>query len=298
MNIGHKLIKVAAMIFAVDLFIVIASGITTVFVMGTEVFDNAGSNNKINFTKEFEDIKSIKVESGDISVTILPTDKEQIMVKAEHVSKNVKARQIGDELVIDNCFYIGDWFNWFNDRNKMSSITIFLPKDITLLEADIESGSGELDVRDMSVDNFMLDGGSGDITLSGISATEYEIDLGSGDCVVKESKLEDGELDSGSGKVYFKDCTIADTEFSTGSGSIEFDGKLLGENTFDGGSGALNVKLHNPITDYNIDIDLGSGNGYINGKRIDDEYCEDHADCQNEIIIDGGSGRVDLDFLE
>ena len=72
---------------------------------------------------------------------------------------------------------------------------------------------------------------------------------------------------------------------------------MTGNCIFDTGSGSVSVVLNANEKEYNITADMGSGNFYLNGKKIKDVDIE-NARAENKLLFDCGSGRVSLEFTK
>ncbi|MDD5937245.1 MAG: DUF4097 family beta strand repeat-containing protein [Clostridiales bacterium] len=296
----QRVIKYCAMGFAIALMVGILTGITAIISGIDKGVNWDGETTYINFTKEFEDIDSLDLTnySGKMFIQVGSVNKVTVHAKNVPDTTVVKVRN-------NNTLYVNDettriWFfdlHFWEDEEENSQITIILPIDFVAKKATLDNNSGDMEVRGLYAKDLELSGGSGHIMASNISADQFDISAGSGELQLDRVQLNKGEIDSGSGLFQLTNSSISDVDIDTGSGEFFFDGLISGDNNLDGGSGSISLNIKNFADMYNLDLDAGSGGIYINGEKVDREKIK-HKGAENKLEVDGGSGKITIQFTE
>lgn len=303
MNSGQKVIKYCAITFAVLLIVSIFGGIFSALaslfnltpVGGTKWKGNAGSANTVDYTKEFHGIEKLSIDVGEYKLIVKQGETDTVKVEAKNVTNDFKAEVKSDHtLEIDHDtpgFY---FFSWGHDVRGVVTVTI--PKQSNFRKAFFNIGSGNAEINGLVTDSFELEGGSGAVSISDLTAGKFDLDTGSGAIEISNAKGQDAEAEFGSGSIRMTDCTMENLELSMGSGSFAYDGVLKGDTEIDGASGMIELNIVGDENDYRIECDAGSGGCYLNGDSIDDVKLNRGA--ENGLSIDGGSGTVEIKFIE
>lgn len=278
----QRVIKYCALAFAIALTVFIFTGIATVVGAVMNGISNGKHSDKVvSFSEEFSNVTSLSVDSGEIPIRIEAGN--VFKVDAVEVPENFNASVDSDgTLIVGYDNDVEDWFInidislWGTDSDSL--VTITLPYDFIAEEAVIDSGSASLDIKALRAKDLVIDSGSGGI------------DIG-------ELKADNAEIDSGSGAITIQDANLNDLSLNSGSGSVDISGTLTGENYFDCGSGNLTVSVEDKIENYDLDCESGSGGIWIAGEKEND-YENDNDSAPNSIEVDGGSGRIVLDFIK
>lgn len=295
----QRVIKYCAMGFAAFLMVGILSSIVAVVSGVGSGFDVYGENkNYVSYTKDFENVRNLNISNDEKKLTIVSGDTEKVIVEVKNVPDTLEVKLTSDgTLVIEdqNRFYISWFFGWTGDWNNDMEILVTVPRDFTVGRVELDGGSATMEIEDISADNMMIDGGSGSFVGRNLYAKKANISLGSGSSRFEYVKFEKGKMDCGSGDIKIENAIFNDVEFDGGSGSISYSGQLLGNTYLDGGSGRNTFELEGRREEYSIECDGGSGGLWIDGTR-EDEYRDRNSEASNEIKIDGGSGRIVIDF--
>lgn len=303
MNSGQKIIKYCAIAFAVFLIISIFAGIfsaVSVLLFHTpyEGFPfkiSAGNRTTIDITKEFDDVEKLSIDITEYKLVVKQGETDSVKVEAKDVDSNFRAELKSDHtLVIDDDSH-GIWFSFLED-NFNGSVIVTVPKEANFREAVFDVGSCNTEINGIVTDSFELESGSGAVSISDLMAGEFEIDTGSGAVEVSNAKGQDASAEFGSGSIRMTDCMMKDMELSMGSGRFVYDGVLKGDTEIDGSSGRLELNIVGEEKDYMIECDAGSGGCRLNGDSVDDVKLNQGA--ENELSIDGGSGSVEINFIE
>ncbi len=295
----QRVIKYFAMGFAAFLMVGILSGIVAVVSGVGSGFSVYGDNKTyVSFTKDFDNVRNLNISNDDKKLTIVSGDTEKVIVEVKNVPETLEVKVTSDgTLVIEDKdrFYITWIFGWTGEWNRDMEILVTIPRDFTAGRVELDSGSAVMEVEDLTADNLIIDGGSGSFTGRNLYAKKANVSLGSGLSRLEYVKFEKGKMNCGSGDVKIENAIFSDVEFDGGSGSVSYSGQLLGKTALDGGSGRISFEIEGKHEDYNIDTDGGSGGIWIDGTRADD-YKDRNNEVSNKIRIDGGSGRILIDF--
>lgn len=255
-----------------------------------------GTEETVSFTKTFkeEEIRSISVDTGAVDVIIETGDKFEVV--AENVPKSYKA-EIKDGVLLvykeSRPFFLFS-FGFFAPQQK---ITVTVPEGFVAEKFSVHSGSGRMEITGIHADRLLLDTGSGAVSLSQANSSRAEIDTGSGKVEVLNSSLGVTKVDSGSGAVIFSGIETENFSIDSGSGRVSYEGMMAGNCIFHMGSGSVSIVLNASEQEYSIRADMGSGNFYLNGKKLKDIDIENRQ-AENALLFDCGSGRVSLEFTK
>ncbi|ABX40840.1 DUF4097 family beta strand repeat-containing protein [Lachnoclostridium phytofermentans] len=295
----QKIIKYFAMGFAAFLMVgILTSIVAVVSGLGSGIDTYEINKNYVSFTKDFDNVKNLNFSNGDKKLTLVSGDTDKVIVEAKNVpdSLEVKVTSDGTLTIKDrDRFHISWIIGWSGNWNSDMEIIVTVPRDFTVGKVELDSGSANMEVNDLTADNMIIDGGSGSFIGRNLSAKKANISLGSGSTRLDYVKFEKGKMDCGSGDVKIENAIFRDVDFDGGSGSISYSGQLSGKTSLNCGSGRISFELEGKREDYNINSDSGSGGIWIDGTRADN-YKERNSDVNNEIKIDGGSGRVLINF--
>lgn len=295
----QKVIKYFAMGFAAFLMVGILSSIVAVVSgLGSGIDAYEYNKNYVSFTKDFDTVKNLNISNDDKKLTIVSGDTDKVIVEAKNVpdTLEVKVTSDGTLTIKDKDRFNISWiFRWSGNWNSNMEIIVTVPRDFTVGKVELDSGSASMEVNDLTADNMIIDGGSGSFIGRNLYAKKSNMSLGSGSCRLDNVRFAKGKMDCGSGDIKIENAIFRDVVFEGGSGSISYSGQLLGKTSLDCGSGRVSFELEGKREDYNINSESGSGGIWIDGTRTD-HYKDRNSDVSNEISIDGGSGRVLINF--
>ena len=295
----QRVIKYCAMGFAAFLMVGILSSIVAVVSgvsYGFDVYEE--SKNYVSFIKDFDNVKNLNLSNGDKKLTVVSGDTNKVIVEAKNVPDTLGVKVTSDgTLIIDdnNRFHISWIFGWTGDWNQEMEVIVTVPRDFTAGRVELDSGSATMKVEDLVADNMIIDSGSGNFVGRNLYAKKANLSLGSGSSLLEYVKFDKGKVDCGSGDVKIENATFYNVEFEGGSGSLSYSGKLLGKTNMEGRSGRSSFELEGNLEEYDIACDSGSGGIWIDGTK-EDNYKNHNSEASNEIRIDGGSGRILINF--
>lgn len=307
MNPLQKVIKYFAMAFAVVLTVMIFTGIFGIITGVSTGVSNSiipgipsteGKTELVSYSIEFQDLKNLDVEIGSYAVTIQVGDR--FLVEVENVSENYKAKRTTNGTLIIGFENKSNWithlFSWVNNSVPEGRVLITVPKDFVANKINIEGGSGLLNLYDLHAKELRLDLGSGDMSGRNLVADDVCIGSGSGDVQFDEVNFSEVEIDGGSGSITMKEAILYNLDLNAGSGAINLHGYLIGDSEIDGGSGSITLVISDTIDNYNISAEAGSGGIWVAGEKVVDDYVRNNKVANHSIDVDGGSGRIALEF--
>jgi hypothetical protein len=274
MNTMQKVIKYAAITFAVLLTVGILTGIVGV-VSGVVSIFNGEEGEMIDYSMDYnDDVEDLDISHGFGKLHVkIGTG---FRVEATNVSENFSAKVVNGTLVIDESgFKRFLWFD-FGISRKKSIITVYVPEDFNAKRIKVNSGAGEVNLENIAADYLIIDAGVGDIYGRSLTAKKVEVN-------------------GGVGNINLTDVNFSDVDFDSGVGNIKVEGMIFGRSDFDCGVGNVKLQLRGLREDYALRIDAGVGSIRINGDKISRDY-NDNYKADNTISIDGGVGDVDIVF--
>jgi hypothetical protein len=199
--------------------------------------DDCRYSRDINFDVAVQDLArlTINVGAGELNVTG-PSQSDMISVRAvacaDSQSKlddlDLTQDSRGDRLEITSETGDSDWgsVNWFGSTYAYIDVNIAIPAGLVI---DIDDGSGDITLRDVSGD-FSIEDGSGGIEITRVTGN-LRINDGSGDIRVEDVtgsvRLEDGsgdlEMSNISADVHVLDDGSGDIRIETVGGNVTID---------------------------------------------------------------------------
>lgn len=274
MNTFQRIIKYAAIAFAIFLTVGILSGIIGAVSGIVSVFSGEEVNT-IDYSKDFKDIERLNINHKVGKLNVRPGN--NFKVEATNVSDRFRAEVVNGTLIIDEPDFMRRflWFNFATSREK-SVVTVYVPEDFHAKRIEIDSGAGNVNLENLTTDYLKINAGVGEIY--GKNLTAMRVDA-----------------DGGVGEMKLVDVNFTDVDFNSGVGSIYVEGMIFGKSDFDCGIGSVKISLKGARDDYALKVNAGIGNVRINGDKVSGEY-KDSFSSDNTIRIDGGIGDVDITF--
>ena len=255
MHNAQKMIKYAAIIFAITLIAGIFSSII-MFLTGN-IF---GSKEGININKYDSDVKILSISVSASSVKIVKGDTLNVSTD----NKYTEVKQDNNKVsVIERGHIFG----------KNSDIVVTIPNDMVFDKVYISVSAGTLNIDYLS--SFILDieTGAGAVNIESLD-------------IIKEMDIE-----TGAGKVSISG-NINNLEAETGAGEFIFSGTLKGESKIESGVGKVSLDLIDSISNYKFGVEKGIGSITINNESIsNDSY---YGNGSNYIEIESGVGSINI----
>lgn len=236
--------------------------------------DDCRYSRDINFDVAVQGLErlSIDVGAGELNVTGA-SQSDMISVRAlacaDSQSKlddlDITQDRRGDRLDITSETGDSGWgtVNWFGSTYAYIDVNIAIPPGLVI---DIDDGSGDLSVMDVS-GNFSIDDGSGGIEIARVTG--------------------DGQINDGSGDVRVEDVT-GSVRLEDGSGDMELSGISGDVNVLDDGSGDIRIET----VGGNVTID-DDGSGDIRVRDVTGSF-ETGDTGSGDVDYNDVRGRVDV----
>ncbi|TAH74900.1 MAG: hypothetical protein EWM47_01080 [Anaerolineaceae bacterium] len=274
MNTFQKVIKYAAIAFAIFITVSILTGIVGMISGLVSIF-NGEEENRIDFSKDFSGIEQLDINNKVGKLTVKPGN--GFRVEATNVSELFRAEVVNGTLVIKEPDFMKRflWFNFGTSRFK-SVITVYVPEDFNAKRIKIDSGVGAVYLENLTTERLSINAGVGDIQGNGLTAMRVDVD-------------------GGVGNIDLTDVNFTDVDLDSGVGNIKIEGRIFGRSDFEGGVGNIRIQLNGAREDYILRVNAGLGSIRVNGEKVSGKY-NDNYQADNTIRIEGGVGEVDIDF--
>ena len=277
----HKIIKYAAIAFGLYLAISIIGGIIAIIVsiftgfygisyltdsLNDAINSDDSSIERIDENQEVEEFSKMRLDISASNLTI-KLEGNSYKVETYQIPKNTKIESKDGILEIKNNKKL-------NKSDSKSRITIYLPEDVELEEADIQVGAGIVDVTGLIAKNVEFNFGAGNVNMQNISVkNNAKIECGAGQAIIKNSELANADIEAGVGK-------------------LVYSGDLTGNAQIDCGVGDVELELTGDAEKYAIHTEKGIGDIKINDSSVADDSTTGNG--ENKIDIEGGVGSIDI----
>lgn len=264
MTTTQKIIKYAAIAFAILLAISIIGGILSAVGLFASLSDDAVSDDLTTYAVSSE-ITSLDILVGAADFTI----KQAASFSVESNLKNLTVKEKNGTLIIREEQTVG---RIYNDP----VLTLFIPEQTVFKKAEITTGAGRLTADILAAEILQLELGAGEVTIDTLSATSK------------------ADIDGGAGKITIGTGTLCNLDLDMGIGQLNLTSAIIGKSEMDMGVGETNLVLIGSRDDYALDIEKGIGSIAVDGKDISDFGSSGNG--QNRIDINGGVGAIRITF--
>lgn len=261
MTTGQKLIKYAAMAFAVLLCVTIVGSILSFFTAADFFLNRSGSVGELQRYEITEEISKLNIDISACRLIIKTGT--QFQVESNHPSLTVEQR---------------DGTLWIQEKNAGTvfnhnvSITLLLPAQTVFRTAKLKTGAGTVDADFLAADKMELQFGAGEVTIETLIAnTEAKIKGGVGEITVKDGRL-------------------ANLNGEMGIGEIKLTGELTGTCDLDLSIGSAKITLKGDRDSYCIETKKGLGEISVGGEKVKDGAVRGSG--KNRVKINGGIGEI------
>lgn len=268
------------------------------------LFSGGAENYSREETLDAADVKEIEFEVGSMDMEIVPVSSDQIRARVSG-----KASKKNHDNIILKLERDGDRVKVVADTNDGFSIGINI-MDLDLRvelparkweELKLDTGSGDMDMRDIAARTIKVDGGSGDFTAEGIEADQFETVLGSGDLELQELKAANVELTVNSGNTTIDQVTASKISIQGNSGNVELiDSDAELKTRIESG----NILVETDKIKHAMNLETGSGDVTISTNEQPDsariKFTPGSGDLNNDWNNDGesldGNGSSNITF--
>lgn len=263
----QKIIKYFAIAFAMFLIVSIISGI--IYGLSTVGIIFTNSNNittEMKTTSINSDINSLEIDINSSDLTIKSGDMLTIETNNSDINIIEEAELLSIKEKKNNIL-----------STKNSKLIITLPDKI--------------------YNTLAINIGAGKVNIEKINANSGTIELGAGNIVIDDIIIEKSlNLENGAGDLNIRNGIINNLDLSIGAGSVTLKSKVLGNSKLDCGVGKVNLDLIETKEDYTLKISKGVGTITVADEKVKENY--NYGTGINSIVIDGGVGKVKVNFSE
>lgn len=250
MRSWHNVIKYAALVFAVMLVVGILGGIIRILSFFTPAFASGISKEYKTYTVE-NDIHILDIDIHETNLELQATSDSDIRVESNY--KHLTVTEKGNKLLIK------DKKTFFFNTGGKAVLKLYIPQNKLFDEVKISTGAGSLDIEKLKANSIDMDFGAGKALLKNILARDHaSLDSGVGELTIKDSEFSNLDLDMGVGQLDFSGTLSGRNSFKMGVGSSHFNLKgSLDDYTLDikKGLGEILVDKEN----IESDTELGRG---------------------------------------
>lgn len=185
-----------------------------------------GGKVKKEYHFDKQQVRSMEIDIGSGTLQVVRGTGNDIILKNSNRDTGIHAEIKGDKILsIDQ----KSSYFWFFGIGSDKDAVLIIPEDMDVDELDIDVGSGNVSIEQISANETVIDCGSGEITVDQMKANGTEIDCGSGDVNITFAGLKQDynyKIDCGSGDVVIDTEHFSGSEYSRGESgkkSIEID---------------------------------------------------------------------------
>lgn len=266
MTSAQKVIKYAAMAFAIFLIVTIVGGILGAFGIITNF---RGNDNVLKETKIYEIMDTVTDLELDVKAAELSVVTGE-KLKVESNLKNLRVDVKNGKLVVEDKTH-----NWLGGSGG-AKLILSVPEEIVFEEAEISTGAGTVEIDRLQSEQLAMKLGAGEVTLENIDV---------------KSKTK---IDGGAGEITIQNSSLCNLDFDIGVGEVKCEAAIPGESEIHTGVGETKLTLKGAKEDYRISVDKGLGSIKIDGQSVSDG--QKYGSGKNEVEIDVGVGAVRVDF--
>lgn len=256
----EKAIKTIAIVIAVFVMVVIIGGIVTAVLAVTAIF------------------------SSDKAHQMFATEAHQAVESA------VELKDIDERFV---AFEVKD----LEVNNSIGNVTI-----IETDTADIHvtgKNLNEASSIELHGDKLYIESAAVNVELFGVKLGEKvnEEDIGITIEIPKDFKFESVYLMNSVGEMKVSDITAESMRIENNMGSMTAERILASETRIESGVGNVNVSFSGTMNDYDMRLEPGIGSIVVDGVK-QSEMNHTNREAENSIRVEGGAGKVTIDFEE
>jgi lia operon protein LiaG len=258
-------------------------------------FGNQGTQSVIS-----EEIDMIEIDVSGVSTTIIPESREDLKADLDGKGK-LTVKRHGDKVEV-SVKQKWKWLGWFSFNNK-TRLNIYIPEDYDRNMA-INLGSGNLNFsghsknEPMKLDELILDIGSGNVNLKNLSVKHFKHNGSSGNVDVDSLTTETGSFDVSSGSLNVKHYIGAiKAELSSGNLNVQMD-ELTDSVDIEVSSGEVDLNLPTDA-DFTLNGKTSSGNITcdfpLTSKKIGNKNIKGtHGSGEHHIDLTVSSGNINI----
>lgn len=244
---------------------------------------NENLNLSQNFNWSSEKIEKVKIDIGVadiVDVNFLPNSTEDFCVEVYVLKdKNDDIKVLLDEktLIVSRPKQ-NKKMTVLNKSSCLGRVIIKCPQNKTLESLCFEKSLGNLEINNLSIQNFNLDAGVSSVKCFNL--------------VVEKTT----RINSESSDAKFENCKLKNLTYASMVGHLEFDGELTGESNFDLTTGLVNLKTQAEKSEYSFYI-KGCRILNIDGKTYRTPFFKKKSNATNTISAGFVNGVMNINFI-
>lgn len=274
----QKIIKYCAIALAI---LIIATVVGSVIQLITFLLNGADEKEllpepiELTIEQDGSELDSLRIDLSATKLTVCRGDALKIVTNDPSITAVLEKGKLTLQEPKRKTSFLGIQISSAN--SKVGELTLMLP-EVLFEELELSAGVGEVQIDVLTAKKAKLDCGVGNVVIDSLSITESgEIDCGVGDLTVRSGALHGLLLDVGIGETKISAVLTGKTEIDIGIGNAE-------------------LTVRGRAEDYSVTVKKGIGNAKIDGERAQDG--QTYGDGDHRILIDGGIGSIDLEFIE
>lgn len=167
---------------------------------------------------------------------------------------------------------IKSFFNVHGDNNKLK---IYIPDGAKFKKGEITADAGNVDVSELTVDNFKIDADAGNVKMDSVDVQNCEIDVDAGNIKIEDSVVKNVKMEADAGNIKLLNVVtdVAKMEASMGNIKAEIKGNR---------------------DDYDINVDNSLGDVKVDGSKVGS--LKEKTGKDKKINIENDMGNVKISF--
>ncbi len=262
----QKIIKYAALAFAIFLIVSILTGIVGAVAGVTGLLDRkslAGENKVYQLDQDLQGL-SIDIRAGALEIRT----SDYFGLESNH--RYLEVRNDNGTLKIQETKQ-----SVHNVDYSDVQILLTIPAGYHFSHADITTGAGTVDIAELMCSTLDMELGAGAVTIGTLQA----------------SKVAD--IETGAGKMTIANCAIQNLDLEMGVGEMNLTGSLAGSCNLELGIGKTVLALEGSQEAYTISFEKGLGEASLEGKSLQNGT---YGSGENKLEIHGGIGAIEITF--
>ncbi len=258
MRSWHNIIKYLAIVFAIMLVIGILGGIIRILSFISPAFASGVSKDYKTYAIE-NDIHILDIDIQEANLELEATSDSKIRVESNY--KHLTVTEKGDKLLIK------DKKSFFSNTGGKAVVKLFIPHNNVFDEVEISTGAGSLNIEKLEANSIDMDFGAGKALLKNILARNHaSLDSGLGELIIKDSEFTNLDLDMGVGQLDFSGSLSGRNSFRMGVGSSQFKFRgSLDDYALDIKKGLGEIRVGRENIDSDTELGRGDRKIYIEG---------------------------------
>lgn len=150
----------------------------------------------------YQDIRSLKVDTEGLCVQILKAEDGQVTVKTKDVypALDFAVTENNGKLEVETT---AETFSWKIKQGGYGNVWIYVPEQLNLDEADLQTGMGELYVEDLDARKIKMEIGAGSALIDWFEAETIEAEVGVGQLDLFGNTTHKADLECGVGSLHY-----------------------------------------------------------------------------------------------